>query len=320
MVERRYLVVAICPNELRLEAMASKLEHMEDIEVSMLARYEAVKSLADRVSVGAGRHAGATSAPTLLPRNDGDVAVIRVPGWGAVLAGGPLLERLAVDRTRDGPASVRKVLRELGLGGKAAREAEARAREGEIFVFARVSCEETAHEAERRFAELGMVGFFEGTVHSSTEAPHRAERPRRRSVHTPSSEFPDGPVRHRMERDVETVPAETPLHEAIEKLRSLNAAFLPVVSKGKMVGILTGSEIPVRRCGLTSNGQPLPVRAVMTRHFAFCLGHQRAAEVIGLMERLQVSRLPVLDPDKHLLGMISSATLLQADEREPLSD
>jgi CBS domain-containing protein len=121
-------------------------------------------------------------------------------------------------------------------------------------------------------------------------------------------------VKEIMTTAVETLhPAET-VGQAARKMKVFDFGSLPVVEDGTVIGALTDRDITLRVTAEGRDPAATLVRDVMTPD-VICAGEnedvQQAAE---LMERHQVRRLPVVDRQKRLVGMISIGKVAQAED------
>ena len=114
-------------------------------------------------------------------------------------------------------------------------------------------------------------------------------------------------VRDVMMRGVEVVAPEATLQEAAAMMRELDVGLLPVCDDGRLIGMLTDRDITVR--GIATGGDPrdLTVAEVMTPDVVYCLEEDDLETAVRLMEHYQVVRLPVLDEEHRLLGMVSQS-------------
>jgi len=107
-----------------------------------------------------------------------------------------------------------------------------------------------------------------------------------------------------MTRDVRVAnPGET-VQQAARTMASLDAGALPVGEGGRLVGMITDRDIAIRAIA-EGKGPDAPVREVMSKEVKYCFDDQNVEEVTRNMGDLQVRRLPVLDRDKRLVGILS---------------
>jgi len=108
-----------------------------------------------------------------------------------------------------------------------------------------------------------------------------------------------------MKREVDTVSPDTPLREAAHKLNARGVPVLPVCEGATMVGVLTARDITVRATAQGRDPRVTRVREVMTAPAIYGREDQDLDEAADLMERWRLRRLPVLDQQMHLVGMVS---------------
>jgi CBS domain-containing protein len=110
-----------------------------------------------------------------------------------------------------------------------------------------------------------------------------------------------------MTREVRIVdPAET-LQEAAQTMAEIDAGILPVGKDDKLVGIITDRDITIRAVG--TGRASARVAEVMSPEVKYCYAHDEVDDVLENMAELQVRRLPVVDRDKRLVGIVSLSDL-----------
>lgn len=107
-----------------------------------------------------------------------------------------------------------------------------------------------------------------------------------------------------MTRDVSLVSPDDTLQQAASKMAELDAGVVPVGANDKLVGMLTDRDITVRAVA-QGKGPQTPVRDVMSEEVKYCFEDEELAAVTANMGDLQVRRLPVLNRDKRLVGIVS---------------
>jgi len=111
-------------------------------------------------------------------------------------------------------------------------------------------------------------------------------------------------VRDMMSSDARVANPETTIQQAARVMARIDAGFLPVGENGQLVGMITDRDIAVRAVAV-GRGPDTPVRDVMTSDVKYCFLDQEIEEVTANMADIQVRRLPVLDRNKRLVGVIS---------------
>ena len=103
---------------------------------------------------------------------------------------------------------------------------------------------------------------------------------------------------------VEVIRPEATLQEAAEKMCELNSGPLPVGDGERVVGMLTDRDITVRAVAKGCDPTKTPVREVMTANLAYAFEDQDVQEATRIMEQCQIRRLPLLNRDKRLVGIV----------------
>ena len=111
-------------------------------------------------------------------------------------------------------------------------------------------------------------------------------------------------VSEAMTQDVQLANPNETLQQAAQAMAMLDAGILPVGENDRLVGMITDRDIAIKgvACGM---GPDAKIRDVMTADVKYCFEDQDLAEVTKNMADIQVRRLPVLDHDKRLVGIIS---------------
>jgi len=112
-------------------------------------------------------------------------------------------------------------------------------------------------------------------------------------------------IRDVMTRDVKVVNPDTPLRDAARMMREIDTGFLPVGQNDRLVGTVTDRDITVRCVAEGSDPNNTMVRQAMTDELVYCYEDQDTAEAAELMGRRQIRRLPILNREKRLVGVLS---------------
>jgi len=112
-----------------------------------------------------------------------------------------------------------------------------------------------------------------------------------------------------MTRGVECTTTQAGLQEAARRMRDLNVGSLPVCGDGdRLVGMITDRDIAVRAVADGRDGTT-HVADVMTPSVIYCFEDQDVSEAAGVMKRQQIRRLPVLNRQHRLVGILALADL-----------
>lgn len=112
-----------------------------------------------------------------------------------------------------------------------------------------------------------------------------------------------------MTQDVESIPADTTIHNAAQKMASLNVGVLPVVDGEELVGVITDRDIAIRAVAEGMEPDVATVRDVMTASAECCHDEDQVERAAELMEQRQIRRVLVVDEDDCLCGIVSLGDL-----------
>ena len=111
-----------------------------------------------------------------------------------------------------------------------------------------------------------------------------------------------------MTRDVKTVSPDQTAKEAAQFMLSEDAGSMPVSDGDRLIGMITDRDIAVR--GVAKGyGPETPVRELMTGDIVCARDDESVEEVAAKMSRAQVRRMPVVDSDERLCGIVSLGDL-----------
>jgi CBS domain-containing protein len=107
-------------------------------------------------------------------------------------------------------------------------------------------------------------------------------------------------------------PKETVQHAA-QIMASLDVGVLPVGENDRLVGMITDRDIAIRGVA-RGKGPNARVQDVMTKDVKYCFDDQDVEEVARNMADIQVRRLPVINHDKRLVGILSLSDIATGPE------
>ena len=120
-----------------------------------------------------------------------------------------------------------------------------------------------------------------------------------------------------MTKNVRTSTPDATLREVAAMMRDGDMGAVPVVDKGKLIGIVTDRDIVVRAIS-EGKAADTPISEAMTTELFTVTPDDFVFEAIRLMGDKQVRRIPVINGDGSLAGIIAMAdvALEMEDERE----
>ena len=118
-----------------------------------------------------------------------------------------------------------------------------------------------------------------------------------------------------MTSDVETVSADQTAREAASFMLRADAGSIPVCEGDKVIGMITDRDIAVRGVA-EGRGPETPVRDLMSDGIICAHEDDNVDEVVKRMSDEQIRRLPVLDSDQRLVGIVSLGDLARETRGE----
>jgi CBS domain-containing protein len=111
-----------------------------------------------------------------------------------------------------------------------------------------------------------------------------------------------------MTRDVQTVRPDQSAQEAARFMLKAEAGSIPVTDGDRLIGMITDRDIAVR--GVAKGyGPDTPIRELMTDDIICARLDDSVEDVASRMSEAQVRRLPVIDQDEKLCGIVSLGDL-----------
>lgn len=112
-----------------------------------------------------------------------------------------------------------------------------------------------------------------------------------------------------MTRDVRVVGPEETVQQAARMMAEADAGAVPVGENDRLVGMITDRDLAVRVIGEGKDPARTKVRDVMTPGTAYVFEDEDLGAVAESMRGRQVRRMPVLNRDKRLVGIVSLGDL-----------
>jgi len=101
------------------------------------------------------------------------------------------------------------------------------------------------------------------------------------------------------------------VQDVARAMRDHDCGAVPIEDNGKLVGIVTDRDLTVRALAGGLDGDSR-VADVISREPATCNADADLSEVERVMSDHQVRRVPIVDADKHCVGIVSQADLARA--------
>ena len=111
-------------------------------------------------------------------------------------------------------------------------------------------------------------------------------------------------VRQCMSENVTMCAPTDTIQKAARTMLEIDAGALPVAENDRLVGMITDRDIAVRAVAQGA-GPETAIRDAMSNDIRYCYDDEAMQDVAAQMSELQVRRMPVLNRDKRLVGIVS---------------
>lgn len=108
-----------------------------------------------------------------------------------------------------------------------------------------------------------------------------------------------------MTRDVQSLAPTDPLMRAAQLMAEINVGVVPVCADGRVLGVVTDRDIVLRGVARGADCSSLKLSDVMSSEVQVCYQDQDLSQVMIKMGDSQIRRLPVLDREERLVGILS---------------
>jgi CBS domain-containing protein len=128
-------------------------------------------------------------------------------------------------------------------------------------------------------------------------------------------------VKDVMHKGVDWVSPETPVSELAKLMCEHDIGAIPIGENDRLIGMVTDRDIVCK--GLAQDkfdASRATAREVMTAEIHCCSEDEDLAKAVRHMEELKVRRLPVINKNKRMIGMLSLGDVGQAAPVELLSE
>lgn len=122
-----------------------------------------------------------------------------------------------------------------------------------------------------------------------------------------------------MSRDFKYITPEKSLKDAAAMMRDGDFGFIPVGENDKLIGMITDRDITIRAVA-EGKGPDTDIRSVMSSKTYYCFDDQPVEEICANMSEIKVRRLPVVNRDKRLVGVVSLGDVSQVAHRAKTGD
>jgi CBS domain-containing protein len=124
-------------------------------------------------------------------------------------------------------------------------------------------------------------------------------------------------IREAMTSNPKTIGTDASVVEAARIMRDVDSGIVPIVDGDRLVGTLTDRDIAIRVVAEGKDPESVKAIDVASRDLVTIDPQQDLDEALRLMARHQVRRLPVVEEDGKLVGLVAQADIAAhaSDER-----
>jgi CBS domain-containing protein len=116
-------------------------------------------------------------------------------------------------------------------------------------------------------------------------------------------------IRDLMTSNPSTIEPDKTVADAAKLMRDEDAGLIPIVEGQKLAGTITDRDIAIRVVAEGKDPQSSTVRDVMTSRLVTVDPDQDLDEALRLMAEHQVRRLPVVEEDGKIVGIVAQADI-----------
>ena len=103
---------------------------------------------------------------------------------------------------------------------------------------------------------------------------------------------------------------------ACEEDATVRHRAIPVGENDRLIAMVTDRDIVIRGVANGKDPSKLTARDVMTKGVTYCRDNEEVDEAVRIMESERIRRLPVIDANKRMVGMISLGDMSHAASKK----
>jgi len=127
-------------------------------------------------------------------------------------------------------------------------------------------------------------------------------------------------VSEAMTRQVKICTPGQSIREVAKTMAEIDAGAMPVGENDRLIGMITDRDIAIRGVA-QGKGPDTPVREVMSEHVEYCYDDEDLGRVAEGMANVRVRRLPVVNREKRLVGILSLGDVARkVDHRQVVAE
>ena len=119
-----------------------------------------------------------------------------------------------------------------------------------------------------------------------------------------------------MHQKADWASADTPVLEVARMMEKDDVGAIPIGKNDKLIGMLTDRDITVRVVAKGLDPAKTKAEEVMTEGIIWCRTTETVEDAIHLMDQKKIRRLPVIDDNKRLVGMLGLGDIAHSVSRD----
>ena len=127
-------------------------------------------------------------------------------------------------------------------------------------------------------------------------------------------------VKDAMHQGVTWVGPDTKIGELARSMRDEGIGSIPVGENDRLIGMVTDRDIALRAVADGKDISRLTARNVMTKGIAWCRDTDDVSQALQIMGSKQIRRLPVIDKNKRMVGILSLGDLAHTASQRVAAD
>lgn len=112
-------------------------------------------------------------------------------------------------------------------------------------------------------------------------------------------------VSQAMHRTASWVEPTLPISEIAKIMKEQDIGAVPVGENDRLIGMVTDRDIALRALANGHDVSKMTARDVMTTGISYCRSEDTLDDAVHLMEQKKIRRLPVIDTNKRMVGILS---------------
>lgn len=117
-------------------------------------------------------------------------------------------------------------------------------------------------------------------------------------------------IKEIMTKNVVTIETEEPVFNMVKKMIKSDVECVPVTKRGKLRGLITFRDIIRKVIYNQKDPKRIKAKDIMTKSVATCGPDSTVIEVVKLMKNKKLRRIPVVDKNKKLVGIVTNFDLI----------